>query len=183
MRIRLPKRRLWRVLIYLVCFMLIVLAIDLILVQAGRRITPGYETTRITGPTIPGGPIDYLAALESHFSEGVTPVNNAVPPMLEALGPAALAKNQPRDGITNRLGVPPPPETGHYFQPRKSFLEDPAAGEDEPPNDLAPLLERPWKIAEHPRTAEWLKANEKPLAKLVEASKRTRFFYPYNAGY
>src|SRR5687768_14249124 len=171
MRIRLPKRRLWRVLIYLVCFMLIVLAIDLVLVQAGRRITPGYATTRITGPTIPGGPIDYLTALESRYNQGVTPANNAVVLLLEALGPTyAGANNQSHDGIAKRLGMPPLPATGDYLQHRDKFPADPEKNPDEAENDIQPLVEGPWRASERPQAAAWVKANEKPLAKAVEAS-------------
>ncbi|MEA2711508.1 MAG: hypothetical protein QOF78_4109 [Phycisphaerales bacterium] len=183
MRVRLPKRRRWRILIYIVSLVLILLAIDMILVQMGRHISVRYETTRITEPRISEGPIDYLAAMENHFSQGVTHENNMVVPLLEALGPAALASNQPKNGITSRLGMPPLPETGDYFQHHDKFPEDPNAGEQEPANDLAPLLERPWKASERPQTAAWLKANEKPLARIVEASKRPRFYYPFNAGY
>src|SRR3954447_14741075 len=118
MRIRLPQRRRWRVLIYIVSFVLILLAIDMILVQMGRHISVNAQTTRITEPRMAdgqGGPIDYLAALESHYSEGVTNENNMVVPLLEALGRSALAKDQPCDGITNRLGMPPLAEAGDYF--------------------------------------------------------------------
>jgi len=180
MRIRLPQRRRWRALIYTVSFLLILLAIDLILVQAGRHISVNYETTRVTEPRMAGGAIDYLAALENHYSQGVTRENNMVVPLLEALGPSAQAKSQPRDGITNRLGIPSLAETGDYFQPREKFPADRNSGGGD---DDAKLHERPWKAAAHPQTAAWLTANEKPLAKLIEASKRTRFYYPFNAGY
>jgi hypothetical protein len=176
MRIRLPKRRVWRVLIYIVSFALILLAIDLILVQAGRRITVGYETTRITEPTISpgqGGPIDYLAALENHYQQGVTNQNNMMPLLLEAVGPRGLPENQPGEAFTDRLGMPPLPEHGDYFQGLEKFL-----GNSNEPDDLASLIERPWKTSERPRTAAWLKANKKPLAKMIEASKRTRFYFP-----
>ena len=39
MKLRLPKRRVWRVTIYIVCVLLVVAAIDLIAVQALRRVT------------------------------------------------------------------------------------------------------------------------------------------------
>src|SRR5215208_2066734 len=131
MRIRLPKRRRWRAVIYIISFILILLAIDMILVQAGRHISVNERTTRITEPRMEGGPIDYLAALENHYSQGMTRENNMVVPLLEALGPNALAKSQPRDGITNRLGMPPLAETGDYFQPREKFPADPNSGGDD----------------------------------------------------
>jgi hypothetical protein len=132
---------------------------------------------------MPGGPIDYLAALEKHYSQGVTHENNMVVPLLEALGPNALAKNQPRDGITNRLGMPPLAEIGEYFQPRDKFPKDASAGNQGPESDDAQFVEHAWKASDYPQTAAFLKANDKPLAKLIEASKRPRFFYPFDAGY
>src|SRR6476619_4726550 len=112
MRLRLPTRRLWRALTYIFCFILVLAAIDMILIRIGRRITPGYQSTRITEPRTADGVIDYLKALEDHHSAGVTPQNNAVVPLLEALGPRALASSQPRDGITNRLGMSPLSDAG-----------------------------------------------------------------------
>jgi hypothetical protein len=184
MRIRLPQRRRWRMVIYIVSLVLILLAIDMILVQAGRHISVNAQTTRITEPRMPDGPIDYLAALENHYSEGVTSENNMVVPLLDALGPNALAKSQPRDGITNRLGMPPLAEAGDYFQQREKFPKDAAvvAANGRTPDADAIVHEQPWKTSEHPQTAAWLKANEKPLAKLIEASKRTRFYYPLPPG-
>src|SRR5438094_9355644 len=107
MKLRLPKRRRWRVLIYLASLALVLVAIDLILVHAFRHVTPGYDTMRLTEPKLPDGRIDYLTAMENHFGAGVTPQNNAAIPLLQALGRKALASNQPRDGITDRLGMPP----------------------------------------------------------------------------
>src|SRR5213596_686987 len=110
MKLHLPRRRTWRAAIYIVSTLLVLLASDLVLVKIGRQVTPGFATTRITEPTLPNGRIDYLTAIEAHYSQGVTADNNAAPLLLEALGPAALPQNQPRDGITARLGMPPLPE-------------------------------------------------------------------------
>src|SRR5205814_2671929 len=109
MKMKLPSGRVARGLIYLICVVLIALAIDLVLVRLARRVTPGERTTKITSPTLADGRIDYLKALENRYGEGVTSENNAAPLLLAAIGPAGLAKNQPRDGITARLGMPPMP--------------------------------------------------------------------------
>ena len=65
MNIKLPRRRAWRIVIYVISTALILLAVDLVLVQLGRHITPGYDTTRITEPKLPDGEVDYLTAMES----------------------------------------------------------------------------------------------------------------------
>src|SRR4051812_37437632 len=112
MKLRLPRRRILRACIYLMSLILIALALDMLLVEHWRTIHPGYETTRILAPTMSNGLVDYQAAIDEHISRGVTPENNAAVPMLQALGRDALPRTQPRDGITNRLGMPPLPDKG-----------------------------------------------------------------------
>ena len=187
MKLHLPKRRIWRVAIYFVSTLLILLAIDLILVQLGRRIPHDYATTRVTGPLLADGRIDFLTVIEQHFGAGVTQENNAAPLIFEALGRKGLPANQPPNGITDRLGMPPLPEAGDYFT---HHLEDlpgfpKAPSEDDPTADIDSLMQHAWKAADHlARMAAWLAANEKPLAKIAESAKvaRTRFFIPFNGG-
>src|SRR5262245_55786283 len=112
MKLKLPQRRIWRVAIYIVSLVLVLAAVDLIMVQARRRIAHGFQTTRIMAPLLPDGRIDYLVAIDQCYGQGITPDNNAAVPILQALGPAAMASNQPRDGITARLGMPNLPEKG-----------------------------------------------------------------------
>src|SRR5580698_7652849 len=112
MRLRLPRRRIWRGSIYLISFLLVAIAADLILVQMRRSVTPGYDTTRIVSPLLSDGRIDYLKALDDPRSKGVTPQNNAAPLFLQAVGRWALPGNQPPDGITDKLGMAHLPERG-----------------------------------------------------------------------
>src|SRR5215203_5728656 len=141
MKLRLPQRRRWRVVLYIVSILLIALAIDLVVVQVAKRVPHDRETTFFTGPVLPDGRIDYLTVVENHFGEGVTPANNAAVPIVEALGRAGLARNQPRDGITARLGMPPLPDQGPYFAPLEKDVPD-------------EVLTRPWSAAQHPDVAE-----------------------------
>src|SRR4051812_31657789 len=115
MKLRLPKRRVWRVLIYIASFVLVLVAIDMILIEFFRGITPGAQTTRITEPKLPDGRIDYVTAVEDHFGRDITPANNSAVLINEALGRSALPSNQPRNGITDRLGMAPVPDQGDYF--------------------------------------------------------------------
>lgn len=45
-------------------------------------------------------------------------------------------------------------------------------------DELERSRQRPWTSKEHPEVAAWLKLNEKPLAVVVAASKRTQYFAP-----
>ncbi len=171
MKLRLPRHRVWRVSLYVLSALLIALAIDLVIVQVERRVPINHETTWVTEPLLPDGRVDYLAAIENHFGAGVTSENNAAVPMIEAFGRAGLPRNQPRDGITNRLGMPPVADEGPYFVREDEKL------------DPTPLTTRPWTGAEHADVADWLKQNDAAFAKLNEASRRSRYFIPYNGGF
>jgi hypothetical protein len=176
----LPQRRFWRAAIYLVSFLLVLVAVDMVLIQVRRTIHPGFDTTRIVEPLQPDGSIDYLLALDTYYAEGVTPENNAAVPILRALGRAALSPNQPPDGITDRLGMPHLPEEGDYFIRYEDYCRQHTAAEEEDPIDPASPIH--WPLTVKPVTREWITANEKPLALLAEACKRARFFIPFYGG-
>ena len=167
MKLPLPRRRFYRFLIYIVSIVLVLVAINLVLVQVRRTIHPGLETTRITAPATADGSIDYLAAIEAAFAPGVTDDNNAAPLLLEAFGRKALPSNQPPDGITSRLHMPPLPEAGDYLK--------------EEPGNETPDVEK-WPPSADPKLAPWVQANEKPLARISEATLRPRYFMPMNGG-
>jgi hypothetical protein len=178
MKLHLPRRRILRALIYLVSLVLIAIALDMMLVEHWRTIHPGYQTTRILSPTTANGIIDYQAAVEANFGRGATPENNAAIPILQALGRNALPPSQPRDGITERLGMPPLPDHGDYFVSYADYTHDHPSEEDIDPAD--PDLV--WPVTIKPATVAWIQANEKPLARLTDASKRSRYFMPFNGG-
>jgi hypothetical protein len=53
-------------------------------------------------------------------------------------------------------------------------------GEDNHPiyDELQRASLRPWTAQEYPNIADWLKTNEKPLALVVEATRRTHYYCP-----
>ena len=67
-------------------------------------ITISKETTYITEPLRPDGYPDYLAALNRLGSEGVTPENNAVVPLVLAFGPDKIA-SESREKFFKMLGI------------------------------------------------------------------------------
>lgn len=180
MKLRLPRRRLWRVAIYLGSLWLVITAIDLILVQTRRTIHPGYQTTRIISPTLPDGQIDYLVAVDERFGRGVTPENNAAVLALRAWGRWALSPNQPTDGVTGRLGMEPLPAKGDYWVEYDDDRE--ALKERDEFDGLNVSATATWPLKVGPKTRQWVAANERPLRLLAEASRRPRFFIPFYAG-
>ncbi len=157
------------------------------------RVTISRETTYITEPLRADGYPDYVAALNQRFSRGVTPKNNSAVLFWKAVGPKMIDKKF-REKFFWMLGIPPLPEKGDYFVTsdehenvhiaRHTDQEQPPGSPSE--EELREQLQkqfylarkRPWSKEEYPEWAEWLTANEKPLALLVKATKRPRRYDP-----
>jgi hypothetical protein len=150
-------------------------------------VTISKETTYLTEPLRPDGYVDYIAALNRQHSRGVTPTNNAAVLFIKAVGPAGIKPGH-RAEYFRLLGIPPLPDTGDYYVPFDAFAKSAAAKprpagqkivrQEELMKQYLAASGRPWSREELPLLAEWLAANEKPLALAVEASKRPRFFDP-----
>jgi hypothetical protein len=178
-----PRSGFLRKTIYFVCLILIFVASDMIWARWRRVIHPRYDTTRVVEPTLPDGAVDYLGEIETYFSRGVTPDNNAVPLLFEALGRTALPKTQPPDGITSRLGMPHLPEQGDYFVSFGDFTKAATGKAGSLYSDGDVRIGQPPTLPEpSPAAKQWIAANEKPLAKIALAAKRTRYFIPFNGG-
>jgi hypothetical protein len=81
------------------------------------------------------------------------------------------------------MKVPPPPQRGDYFVSISKFaIEDlkvkPGKAIDELYNQESLARQRPWVEKDYPRIAAWLRANEKPLAVVIEATKRRNYYNP-----
>jgi hypothetical protein len=103
------------------------------------------------------------------------------------LGPGPI-KPELRGEYFELLGVPPLPEKGDYYITFDAFTRPAAAGshrvaheaaaQEELEKEYCAAYTRPWSKEEFPRLAEWLAANEKPMALAVEATKCARWFDP-----
>lgn len=172
---------------------------------AGPVVTVSEETTHIVRPLDEEGYVDYVAALNQRNREGVTPENNAVVLLWQALGPTEIPGSYGEEGrreLFRELGVSPPPEEGEYFvsledysreleeagpPPGRRQSDEQASSEEEqkPVNWLALLREqhdraseRPWSPEEFPELAAWLDRNRVPLGLMVEGSRKERFYSP-----
>lgn len=138
------------------------------------------ETTFITEPLTADGKPDYLAAINREYSRGVTPENNALIPLLEALGPAILP-DATRDQYYRLLGVPLPPQDVKTLDPYDDYMKAHAPPRD-PDSDTQPEPESldilPFTAEQRPLTAAWIEANRVPAEKILEAAARTQFFAP-----
>ncbi|MCS6866365.1 MAG: hypothetical protein RMJ56_15005 [Gemmataceae bacterium] len=142
----------------------------------------GKDTTFVTGPLDKHGYIDYEAALNAELSKNVTRDNNAKVLLLEALGPAPEGGDGFPLAYYKWLDIPPLPRDGDYFISQYKYVRDQLGitGEKlEALQDLQYRLnQRPWKADDCPPLAEWLKVNDKHLAKVAEAVKRPEYFNP-----
>jgi hypothetical protein len=142
----------------------------------------GKETTYVTGPLDKEGYIDYEAALNRRLGKGVSPEKNANVLLWKALGPRPEGgKGMPAE-FFQYLGIEEPPEKGDYFIPLGRYSThrlklDPAESRTLH-EQQSRAIQRRWSAKDYPHLASWLKANEKPLALVIEASKRPQYFNP-----
>jgi hypothetical protein len=146
------------------------------------KFTISKETTYVIGPLDKDGYIDYAAALNEILGKGVTPENNANVLLWKAIGPHPQGETMPTD-FFKLMGTETPPEKGDYLIDLKSYLKEQFKIEREEAEELSEQLnhcaKRPWKAEDFPKIASWLKANETPLALVVQGTKRTKYFSPY----
>lgn len=150
--------------------------------QPTAKLPLGKETTVVTGPLDKEGYVDYEAALNDRLAQGIAAPKNANALLWQAIGP------RPQGGTTmpaefyRRLGIDEPPPKGDYFVELPDYVKDhlklDSAEWDRISDQLARATQRPWKAADSPHLAAWLKANEKPLAVTIEASRRPAYFNP-----
>jgi hypothetical protein len=141
----------------------------------------GPETTVATGPLDAEGHIDYEAALNERLGKGITPETNANVLLWKALGPKPEGATMP-PAFFKFLGAAEPPEKGDYFVSLGKYLKEHLKlNQDEFEtifDQQSRASARPWKAEDFPHVAAWLIVNEKPLAVVVEATKRPDYFNP-----
>jgi hypothetical protein len=144
--------------------------------------TVGTETTYVTGPLDKHGYVDYVTALNQRLSKGITPENNANVLIWQALGP------RPEGGTTNLpaeyfqwLGIESPPEQGEYLVSWQNHLKEHSKSGSELvayDDRMRRAAQWPWAAKNEPELAGWLKRNEKPLALMMEATRRPQYYNP-----
>lgn len=140
----------------------------------------GKETTYVTGPIDKDGYIDYEAALNERLGKGITAETNCNALLFKAIGPRPEGADLPTR-YYKLLGIEAPPEKGDYlvslgaYQARVNLV----------PMHWEEFLEqhsraraRPWKAEDMPHVTAWIDLNAKPLAVVLEATKRPQYFNP-----
>ncbi len=140
------------------------------------------ETTYITGPLDNDGYVDYETALNEKLADGVDPQKNANVLLWQALRPEP--KNFPMPAEFFRwLKSAEPPRRGEYFIDLSRYAkEELELGAGKPTEEVFAqrrrTAQRRWVAKDYPHIASWLKANEKPLALVLEATRRPDYHNP-----
>jgi hypothetical protein len=146
------------------------------------KFTIGKETTYITGPLDNDGYVDYETALNEKLADGVDPQKNANVLLWQALRPEP--KNFPMPAEFFRwLKSEEPPRQGQYFLDLSRYAKEELGLEAIKPTEeffhqRSQTTQRPWVAKDYPPIAAWLKANEKPLAVVLEATQRPGYHNP-----
>jgi len=150
-----------------------------------RQVMVGPETTVLESPLKADGTVDFIAGLNERVSAGATPDNNAVALLVRAYGPKVIGET-----ISSRyydlLQVPPPSTDGQYLVGETNyFTQQHPPGTATNPDAQQAFSEqrgtassRPWTRSEFPEIAAMLDQNAAPLALIVEASRRERYYSP-----
>ena len=150
-------------------------------------ITPSRQTTYFSGPVLPDGTIDYVAAQNAYFSNGVTPENNVARILFAVLGSRAVQKPYPTSAL-KEIGLRLPPSDEGCFVPLDEYVEQ--SGETRGPERLAALKEKLgsamdtlWSASDYPVIADWLSKNRRPLDRLWSVPEGGRYYTPVVSDY
>jgi hypothetical protein len=153
------------------------------------------ETTYVNGPVNKDGYIDYEAALNDRLSKGIPPERNANVLLWKAFGPQPQGRRMPSE-FFKRLGIQEPPLKGDYFIGLENYIKRQHPGDatfapalEEKPSptkvlvgkvqhELERAIRQSWTAKQCPQLAAWLAINAKPLALVIEATRRPDYYNP-----
>jgi aminoglycoside phosphotransferase (APT) family kinase protein len=124
----------------------------------------------------------YITALNKRLGAGATAENNAAVLIWKALGPHPEGATMPPE-VFRWMGIATPAENGEYFIPLGPYARDHLKVDlDSALAQLDRSAAHVWTAQDHPAIASWLKTNERPLALVLEATRRSHYFQPVVPG-
>lgn len=145
------------------------------------RLPIGKDTTVVTGPIDKEGYIDYETALAERMGKGIKPEKNANALLFKAFGPKPEGAEMSAE-FYKHLGIDAPPEKGDYFVSLGKYAREHLKLNQEEAEAVYDqqrrATQRPWAAEDYPHITAWLIVNEKPLAVVLEATKRPDYFNP-----
>jgi len=168
-------------------FIALLVLVGILHFPVGRvEIEVGPDTTLIEGPLNDDGTVNYVAALDAAYSEGVTRDNNAAYLLLEAMGPEMLdeesgGKALRRLGVTHRAGA-------KYYTGYEKWATDHSDALGEGPlnspedfrvSDVGPSgFELLMEGKQFAPAGAWLEYNAAALDLIVAASRKPLLYVP-----
>ena len=149
--------------------------------RPARPYTISKETTYFTGPLKPDGSIDFVAAVNQHFAQGVTPENNAARLILPLLADEIWKPEygEQRRCVLQALGLDPEPHTGKgRFQDFRRYVESNKISDGVVGRQYDDALGRTWTEQDSPELARWLDTNREPLGAISQAATLEKFYVP-----
>jgi hypothetical protein len=151
------------------------------------KFTVSKETTYVIAPLDKHGCIDYEAALNQRMGRGIKPADNANVLLWKAVGPRPEGGKMPAR-FFKLLGIQAPPEKGQYFRTLYQYVKEllqvyPQDLLDDLYEQMDQAGERPWTEKKYPFLAEWIQANAQPLALVMDATRRPKYFSPLVASH
>jgi hypothetical protein len=138
------------------------------LVAQDSRIPIGLETTYFIKPLKQDGTVDYARIINDAHSKNVTPKENAVVLLYQAMGRLGQS-----DAFFAALGVP------EFKEPERVF-QQPDEKVDSAVYDRA--LVEPWTAELSPALAQWLDMNQPAMELVIEASRKNQYYSPWVIG-
>ncbi len=145
-----------------------------------RGYTISKETTYFTGPLKADGTIDFVAAINEHFSQGVTDENNAARIIVPLLDPINWGRgpSEHRTDVLKSLGLDPAQCFDSDAFSEAAYFSSQKDG-DQFRGEYLAASDRTWSDDEFPLLAQWLEDNEEPLAKISAATRMPRYYVPF----
>lgn len=139
----------------------------------------GADTTLFTVPLDANGYLDFETALNERLRGKIKPEDNAVVLLVQTLGPKPEGFALP-ESFYRWLEASAPTESGVYLIGNYQYFRDEIDNDQDKSfsRRQSALTKSLWKGTDDPQHADWLKANEKPLALAVEASARPAYYHP-----
>lgn len=138
------------------------------LVAQDSKIPIGLETTYFIKPLKQDGTVDYVRIINDAHSKNVTPKENAVVLLYQAMGRLGQS-----DAFFAALGIP------DFKEPERVFRQ-PDEKVDSAVYDRA-LLE-PWTAELSPALVQWLEMNQPAMELVIEASRKNQYYSPWVIG-
>ena len=122
------------------------------------------ETTAVTTPLQADGAVDYVAAINEKYSQGVTAETIGFVVWVNVMGARGFGNNV-RDQMLALSGIKAEPADRGWVLSRNT-------------GEMTALRLRPWKVDDHPQFAAMLSERERVLALAAEAAGKGRWWEP-----